>query len=619
MYLEKINNTNDLKRLSLKEKEILAKEIRNTILEVVAKNGGHLASNLGVVELTIALYSCLNLTKDKVVWDVGHQTYVHKLLTGRLRQFKSLRQFNGLAGFPRCKESSYDLFNTGHSSTSISLALGLARARDIKGDKEKVVAIIGDGALTGGMSLEALNDAGISKNNLIIILNDNEMSISKNKGGLSKFLSNLRTRKIYIKANNIVKKGVSNIPFIGKYLYHFFRTIKRHIKSLFIKNMYFEDIGFTYLGPVNGHSIKDMEEIFNNASNISGPILIHVITKKGKGYSKAEKNPERYHAIGPFDIKSGESLTKNSLGYSQIMGKKLLELAQDNKKIVAITAAMEEGTGLLQFAQKYPNRFFDVEIAEEHALTMAAGMAKNGMIPVVPIYSSFLQRAYDQLLHDICLNNLHVVLCVDRSGNTGNDGETHHGIYDLSYLSTIPNLTILAPMNFFELEAMLEYAVNYSGPIAIRYPKGSSNYNINVNKIRKNKAEIIQYGDDLTILAVGKMVEKAVNVAKKLQEDNINAEVINVRFIKPLDIKTITESYHKTKVLVTMEDNDKEYGFGEIVKSYFNQEDVLSIGYPNVYLPHGKITDIEKKYHLDEQSLYQEIREFLNRKNNTKL
>ncbi len=610
MILDKVNNPSDLKKLSLKEKNELALEIRNKILDVVSKNGGHLASNLGVIELTIALYSTLDMPNDKVIWDVGHQAYTHKILTGRKDKFDTLRKYGGLSGFPKISESEYDSFDVGHSSTSISVALGMAHARDLKHEKKKIVAIIGDGALTGGMSIEALNDAGNSKTNLMVILNDNEMSISKNSGGMNKFLSKLRTRKFYVKLDALVKKIVLHIPLIGKFIYKFVSYIKKRIKGLFISNMYFENIGFTYLGPVNGHSIKDMEKIFKNSSNISGPVLIHVITKKGNGYAPAMKNPNKYHAVGPFDIKTGKELKEKKLDYSHVFGKKLVELAKDNKNIVAITAAMEEGTGLELFAKTYPKRFFNVEICEEHALTMAAGMAKEGLIPVIPLYSSFLQRGYDQLVHDICLTKQHVVILVDRAGNTGNDGETHHGIFDLAFLNTIPNMVIMAPKNFDELESMLEFAINYNGPIAIRYPKGSEeDFKLNTKKIILGKSEVLLNGKDVTIVAIGKMVVRAYKIAKSLEKDNITAEVINARFLKPLDIDTIKKSFDITKKIVTIEDGDVENGLGEVIKKHFDTNKVLSIGYPNTYLPHGKIDEIEKLYQVDEESIYLKIKE----------
>jgi len=611
MILDKIKEPNDLKKLTLNEKKELSLEIRNKIIDVVSKNGGHLASNLGVIDLTIALYSTLNMPKDKVIWDVGHQCYTHKILTGRKNIFDTLRKYKGISGFPKIKESIYDSFDVGHSSTSISIALGMARARDIKKEKEKIIAIIGDGAMTSGISLEAINDAGCSKTNLIVILNDNEMSISENSGGFNKFLARLRTRKFYIRFDKSIKIIVKHLPF-GKHIYYFLSYIKRKIKGLFISNMYFENIGFTYLGPVNGHSIKDMEDIFKGLDNISGPVLVHIITKKGNGYTPAVKNPDKYHAVGPFDINTGKQLKEKQLDYSHIFGRKIVELAKENKNIIAITAAMEDGTGLTEFAKLYPKRFFNVEICEEHALTMAAGMAKEGMIPIVVLYSSFMQRGYDEIVHDICLTKQHVILLLDRAGNTGQDGETHHGIYDLSYLNTIPNLTILAPKNFNELELMLEFAIKFDGPIAIRYPKGREEIDLKSKRIVLGKSEILRNGKDITIVAIGKMVARAYRIANKLKDNNIDAEVINARFLKPLDTKTIIDSFNKTKLLVTLEDNDYEYGFGATIKKYIREDKVLSLGYPNTYLEHGSIDELEKKYYLDENSIYEQIIDFYN-------
>lgn len=615
MVLDRIKYPSDLKKLTIKEKEELKEEIKEEILKVVSRNGGHLASNLGVVDLTIALYSILDLPRDKVIWDVGHQCYTHKILTGRKDKFNTLREMGGIAGFPRTRESIYDTFDVGHSSTSISLALGMARAKDINKTNEKIVAVIGDGALTSGLSIEALFDAGVSKTNLVIILNDNEMSISKNNGGISKFLAKLRTKKSYISLNSKTKLIINHIPIFGKYIYQFLSYIKKRIKGLFIHNMYFENIGFTYLGPVNGHSISDMEEIFKNSFNIPGPVLIHVITKKGKGYKYAEQTPNKYHSVSPFNLETGKPLKDKMLDYSSVFGKTLTNLAKKNEKIVAITAAMEEATGLSEFKKMYPNRFFNVEICEEHAITMAAGMAKAGLIPVVALYSSFLQRAYDELVHDVCLTKQHVIICVDRAGNTGEDGETHHGIYDLSYLNTIPNLTIMAPKNFNEFEDMIKFAINSSGPFAIRYPKGSEEFSLKTgNKIKLGKSEIIKEGKDITIIAIGKMVYKAIEVSNLLLKEGIEAEVINVRFLKPLDVDAIISSYKKTGLVVTMEDNDKQHGLGITIKGIIREDHVLNIGYNNIFLPHGNILKLEKKYHMDVLSIKKEIIKFINNK-----
>ena len=612
--LEKVNYPKDVKKLDLKEKYELATDLRNEVLNTVSKTGGHLASNLGIVELTIALCSIFDFPKDRIVWDVGHQTYVYKLLTGRKDKFHTLRQFNGLAGFPRTSESEYDAFDTGHSSTSISAALGMARARDLLHKKNRVIAVIGDGALTGGMALEALNDAGISKTNMTVILNDNTMSISQNTGGMSQFLSKLRTKKIYIKSNNRLKTGIKKIPVIGKRVYNRFSLIKQGIKGLFIQNMFFENIGFTYLGPVDGHSIESIEEILMRSLNVEGPVLIHVITHKGEGYGPARENPNKFHGTSAFDIKTGLPLKPKKTDYSKVLGDKLVKLASKDKSIVAITAAMEEGTGLSEFAKKYPNRFFDVEIAEQHAITMAAGMAITGLKPVVPIYSSFLQRAYDQLVHDVCMTGLPVVICIDRAGIVGNDGETHQGVFDISFLNTIPNMNIMAPKDFKELEMMLEFAINLGKPVAIRYPRGSegeTKFNKH-ERIKYGKCELIKEGTDITIVALGKMVDTAYQVATILAQDNISVEVINARFANPIDIKKISESYTKTGTIITLEDNCISGGFGQKLKvSMKNTDNIHILGYPSEYIKHGNISDIEKKYHLDTKSVVKYVKKVL--------
>lgn len=477
-FLDKINEPKDLKKLEIKEKEELAEEIRKELINIVSKNGGHLASNLGVVELTIALHSVFNTPEDKIIWDVGHQSYVHKMLTGRKDKMNTLRKLDGIAGFPKTNESKYDTFNTGHSSTSISVGTGMARARDILKENYKVISVIGDGSLTGGMALEALNDAGASKTNLIVILNDNEMSISKNVGGIPMFLSKLRTRKLYTKANNRIKRYTLKVPVVGEKIVDFVQRTKKTIKQIFIPNMYFEDIGFTYLGPVDGHNIEKLEGILKIAKDVQGPVLVHIITKKGKGYKFAEENPDKFHGISAFNPETGEKLAVSKKDYSKVFGDKLIELAKKDKKIVAVTAAMKDGTGLKDFAKTFPDRFFDVGIAEQHAVGLIAGMAKAGLKPVLPLYSSFLQRGYDQLVHDIALQNLPVTICIDRAGIVGNDGETHHGIFDMSFASAIPNLTIMAPKDFKELEEMLEFSVDYNGPVLIRYPRGGEGKNI---------------------------------------------------------------------------------------------------------------------------------------------
>lgn len=619
--LEKVENDEDLKKLNMKQKEELAKDIRKYIIEVVSKTGGHLASNLGVVELTIALHSILDLPKDKLVWDVGHQTYVHKILTGRKEELKTMRTLNGIAGFPKTSESETDCFNTGHSSTSISAAMGMAKARDIKNKENTVVAVIGDGALTGGMALEALNHVGSSKTKMIIVLNDNEMSISKNIGGINLFLSKLRTRKMYNKSNISGKKVLSKIPFIGKRTIKLVQKAKKSIKQLIIPKMFFEDIGFKYLGPVDGHNIEDMEYLLSKAKDLEEPVLIHVLTKKGKGYEPAEKNPDSFHATGPFNIEDGTLKNEKKIDYSAVFGKKIIDLAKRNENIVAITAAMKDGTGLKEFADKYPERFFDVGIAEQHAITFAAGLAKEGMIPIVPIYSSFYQRCYDQVIHDVCMQNLHVIMCVDRAGIVGADGETHQGILDFSFFKVIPNIKILAPKDFCELEDMLEYAVKETGPIVIRYPRGDEGkYKFKKCKeIIKGKSEIIKYGKDITILAIGKMVSKAMEVSKELEKFKIDPEVINVRFLKPLDEKNILKSILKTNNVITIEDNSLNGGLSSSIKELIVNKDlkkvkIMNFGYPDEFIKHGTVNGIEKIYGLDNKEIVRKIKNIINKK-----
>ena len=613
--LEKINSPQDVKNLKLEEKEQLAQEIRDYILEIVSENGGHLASNLGVVELTIALHSVYDLPKDKIVWDVGHQTYVHKILTGRKEELKTLRQLNGIAGFPKTNESETDCFNTGHSSTSISAALGMARARDIKKENNSVLAVIGDGALTGGMALEALNDAGCSKTRMTVILNDNEMSISKNIGGINMLLSKLRTKKSYHKSNDIVKRIILKVPRIGKPIIKIVRRIKRSIKQLIMPTMFFEDIGFRYLGPVDGHDIEELERMLKISKQLDGPVLIHVMTKKGKGYTIAEENPDKFHATGPFDIETGKSKKAKKDDYSKVFGKKLVEMAQENEKIVAITASMKDGTGLSEFATKFPKRFFDIGIAEQHALGLAAGMAKEGVIPIVPIYASFYQRAYDQVIHDIAMQELPVVMCVDRAGIVGADGETHQGTLDMAFFRLVPNLTIMAPKNFVELEEMLEFAVKLKKPVVIRYPRGGEDeYKMQKQeKLELGKAEILKKGEDLTIIAIGKTVARAMKIAEKIEKENISVEVINARFLKPIDKQTIMESIEKTKKVITIEDGTIINGLATAVQEIIIQEDLKDIviknyAYPDKYIQHGSVEQLEKIYGVDEETICRDIK-----------
>ncbi len=620
--LEKINSIEDLKKLNIAEKEELAKDIRKYILEIVSENGGHLASNLGVVELTIALHSVYNVPDDKIIWDVGHQTYVHKILTGRKEELKTLRKLNGIAGFPKTKESETDCFNTGHSSTSISAALGMARARDIMGKENSVVAVIGDGALTGGMAIEALNDAGYSQCKMTVILNDNEMSISKNVGGLNMFLSKLRTKKLYTKSNISAKKIILKIPLVGKPFVRVVRRVKRSIKQLIIPKMFFEDIGFTYLGPVDGHNIQELENILRLSKQVEAPVLVHVLTKKGKGYKIAEENPDKFHSTGPFNIETGESKSKKKDDYSKVFGKKLVELAKNNPKIVAVTASMKDGTGLTEFQKQYPDRFFDVGIAEQHAIGFAAGMAKAGMIPVVPIYSSFYQRAYDQVIHDVAIQELPVVMCVDRAGVVGADGETHQGLLDMAFFRLVPNLSILAPKDFKELEDMLEFAVNLGKPVVIRYPRGGEdNYRFNSeNQIELGKAELLKDGEDITIIAIGKMVARAMKIAEKLQKEDIKAAVINSRFLKPLDKEKIKEFVIKTKIVVTIEDGTIINGLATAVSEVITEngikdKKILNYAYPDKFIQHGSVAELEKIYGLDEEKIYNDILKEMKGKN----
>lgn len=613
--LEKINEPKDLKKLTIKEKEQLAEEIREKLINIVSENGGHLASNLGVVELTIAIESVFDLPKDKVVWDVGHQTYVHKMLTGRQAQMKNIRKLNGIAGFPKTNESKYDSFNTGHSSTSISAAMGMAKARDIKKQNNNVIAVIGDGALTGGMALEALNHVGSSQTKMMVILNDNEMSISKNIGGINMLLSKLRARKAYTVSNKSGKKVIYKIPLVGKKIVKIIQRAKQSMKQLIIPKMFFEDIGFKYLGPVDGHNIEDLEILLSRAKDLEEPVLVHVLTKKGKGYKYAEQNPDRFHAISSFNKEDGTLKKKKEKDYSAVFGEKLINMAEKNEKIVAITAAMKDGTGLNEFSKKFPNRFFDVGIAEQHAVTFAAGLAKEGMVPFVPIYSSFYQRAYDQVIHDVCMQNLPVIMCVDRSGIVGADGETHQGIFDMSFFKIVPNISIMSPKNFKELQDMMEFAVDLKRPVVIRYPRGTEGNEKfeNQEKIILGEPEILKDGNDVTIIAIGNQVDKAIKISKELKKQNIMVEVINTRFLKPLNEEKIIKSISKTRFVVTIEDSTIIGGLSStvnemIIKNKLENIKLKNFAYPDVFVEHGKVEEIEEKYGLDEISILQFIK-----------
>jgi 1-deoxy-D-xylulose-5-phosphate synthase len=619
--LDSVNLPEDIRNLNLQQLNILAGEIRNFLIEKVSITGGHLASNLGVVELTLALHKVFNTPEDKIIWDVGHQSYVHKVITGRKDRFDTLRQTNGISGFPRCGESEYDSFNTGHSSTSVSAALGFAKARDILNEDYSVVAVIGDGALTGGMSFEALNDAGRSTNNIIIVLNDNGMSISKNVGGFSRYFSKIRTQPIYSKARDEFDLFLKKLPAIGNSAARALKLAKGTIKYVLTPGIIFEELGLKYLGPIDGHNISALIEVLSGAKAMKGPVLIHVMTQKGKGYRFAENKPQEYHGILPFEIETGEVKINNGPSYSDVFGRKMAEMAETEPKLTAVTAAMPIGTGLEEFSKQYPERFFDVGIAEQHAVTFAAGLAKAGIIPVVAIYSTFLQRSYDQILHDVALQNLHVVFAIDRAGLVGEDGETHQGIYDLSFLNHMPNMTIAAPCDYNELEQLLEYAVfRHNGPIAVRYPRGSGQRLLAGTKkpIRMGKGVKLLQGEDITIAAVGKMVETALKAAEILKEKGISAEVINARFIKPLDERLILTSAGKTGVIATIEDNCIRGGFGSVVLELLNRNGLAlkseMFGFNDVPVTHGARKDIYKKHKLDAESIARKVIKLLNRK-----
>ncbi|TCO79201.1 1-deoxy-D-xylulose-5-phosphate synthase [Marinisporobacter balticus] len=619
--LANIKSPEDLKGISEEEVAYLAADIREFLINNVSKTGGHLASNLGVVELTLAMHSVFNTPKDRIVWDVGHQAYVHKILTGRKNLFYTLRKHKGLSGFPKRSESEHDCFETGHSSTSISAGLGIAKARDIKGENYSVISVIGDGALTGGMAFEALDHAGHTNTDFIVILNDNEMSISQNVGGLSKYLNRMRTAPKYFKVKDDVEYILNKIPAVGKAMYKTAGKAKDSIKYFLVQGVIFEELGFTYLGPVNGHDIKELKIVLERAKNIRGPVLIHAKTKKGKGYKYAEKNPDKFHGIGPFNIENGKLIKKESKNpsYSSIFGNTLVGLAAEDPNIVGITAAMPSGTGFNEFAATYPKRFFDVGIAEQHAVTFAAGLASNGLKPVFAVYSTFLQRGYDQVLHDVCLQNLPVIFAIDRSGLVGNDGETHHGVFDLSFLMHIPNIRVMAPKDGYELSQMLKYAVNVQGPVAIRYPRGASedfttisnNYNI-----KGEKAEVLLKGKDLCLIALGKMVKTAYVVAKKLSEKNIHCTVINARFAKPLDENTIITECRDIKNIITLEDNIINGGFGNQILALLNErglghKNIKILGLPDRFIEHGDTEELMKCYDLDVDGVIEHVNEMI--------
>jgi len=610
--LDKLNFPKDLKKLNENDTKVLSAELREFLIDSVSKTGGHLGSNLGVVELTLSLFKAFDFDKDKIVWDVGHQSYVYKILTGRKEGFKKLRQFNGMSGFPKRNESKYDYFDTGHSSTSISAALGIARARDLKKENYSVLAVIGDGALTGGIALEALNDIGFKKTNLIIILNDNQMSISKNVGGLSRYLNKLRMEPRYNKLKIDIQTSLNQSDF-GKNIAGKISKVKDSIKQLVVSSMFFENMGIKYIGPIDGHDINAMTEVLIKAKEIGGPVIIHVLTKKGKGYALAEESPSKYHAVSPFDLESGEPNVSPKNSYSKAFGKALINLSMEDERIVAITAAMPEGTGLKCFSEKFKDRFFDVGIAEEHAVTLAAGMASNGLKPVFAVYSTFLQRAFDQVFTDVCLQNLPVVFAIDRSGIVGEDGETHQGINDLSYLSLIPNIHIIAPKCLEEVEVLLKWAVNKNAPVAIRYPRGGNIINTlsPITKVEEGKWEVINKGSKVCIIATGKMVQHAMIAKDIVYEKGLNPTIINATFIKPID-KDLLENIKKQGYnILTIEDNILKGGLGSAIRDYLSEISykgtIKSIGYNDEFIPQGNVDTLYKTYKLDGESISKAI------------
>jgi len=607
--LEQIDSPYDLKKLDKKDFPLICEEIRQFLIEKVSKTGGHLASNLGIVELTIALHYVFNSPVDKIIWDVGHQCYVHKMLTGRKDQFDTLRKFNGLSGYTKRTESVHDIFGAGHSSTSISAALGIAKARDLKGEKYSVVAVIGDGALTGGMAFEALNNAGRSKTDLIVVLNHNEMSISENVGSLSLYLSKLRTDPTYNKLKQEVDNLLNIVPPIGKSLHKYIERIKDSVKQLVVPGMFFEEMGFTYLGPIDGHDVGSLIEVLERAKKIKGPILVHVITKKGKGYKFAEKFPDKFHSAAPFDIQTGKFVNEGQATYSDVFGKTLTEMALQDDKIVAITAAMPEGTGLIHFAKLIPERFFDVGIAEQHATTFAAGMAVQGYKPYFAVYSTLLQRAYDQLIHDVCIQKLPVVFAIDRAGIVGEDGETHQGVFDLSYLRPIPNITIMSPKDANELVEMVKLSRNLEFPVAIRYPRGKAGeFDITREcSIEFGKAELVTEGKEIAIFALGRMVGKVLEAKEILKVSDLQPFIVNLRFVKPLDEELILDISNKVKFIVTVEDNVIAGGVGSAILELLNSngiyKPVLRLGFPDKFIEHGDVENLFKKYNLDAESI----------------
>jgi 1-deoxy-D-xylulose-5-phosphate synthase len=614
--LDSINQANDIQNISEQDYDRLAEEIRSFLVHNVSKTGGHLASNLGVVELTMALHLFMDLPQDKLIWDVGHQAYVHKILTGRKNNFSSLRQIDGLSGFPKMEESECDAFDTGHSSTAISAALGLVKARDLSGDTNKVVAVLGDGALTGGLAFEALNNAGRLKTNFIIVLNDNNMSISENVGGMANYLAKLRTSSRYTGFKENMENTLNLMPGVGKVVVNKLKRSKDAIKYFMLPSMFFEDMGLTYIGPIDGHNVEQMLEAFEAAGRAKKAVVVHVITKKGKGYRLAERYPARYHSVDPFDIRTGQSIKEEkSISYTKVFSELMIKLAAEEEKLLAITAAMPFGTGLYEFRKQFPDRFFDVGIAEQHAVTFAAGLAKGGYKPVVAIYSTFLQRAYDQIVHDVCINQLPVIFAIDRAGITGRDGKTHQGTFDLSFLSHIPNLVLMAPKNRFELEAMLRFALQYPGPVAIRYPKGEAYSELQEYQapMEYGKSEMIIESSEIAILAVGSMVKTGLEVVEALRKEGRSATLVNVRFISPIDTQMLEKLVKNHKLLVTLEDNVKNGGYGQKVAQFLCEErkqdiHLISIAVPDQFIEHGSVNELYHRFGLDAEGILNRIK-----------
>lgn len=612
--IDKIRHPNDIKRLDKNEYPALAQEIREFLLEHVSQTGGHLASNLGTVELTMALHLVLDFPVDKLIWDVGHQAYTHKILTGRKEEFRHLRELGGMSGFPKQCESPCDCFDTGHSSTSISAALGFAEAKEIMGTDETIIAVIGDGALSGGLAYEALNNAARLKSSLVIVLNDNEMSISENVGGMSKYLNKIRSGQVYNEFKAEVEQKIRSIPIAGNDLAYSVKRSKDSLKHLLVPGMFFEDMGITYIGPIDGHNISQMVQTLVSAIELQRPVVVHVKTVKGKGYRHAEKHPSYFHGVGPFDLETGKvKQKKEKPDYTDIFARKILELAKRNQKVVAITAAMADGTGLKRFQKYYPERFFDVGIAEQHAVTFAAGLAAAGMVPVVAVYSSFLQRAYDQILHDVCIQNLHVIFAVDRSGLVGADGSTHQGIFDISYMSEIPNMTILSPKNQYEMEAAFDFAYAWEGPIAIRYPKGTAceAWQDQQEPMEYGKSEILYPGKDVAILAVGNMVEEAEVARELLKEKGLDPMVVNARFVKPIDEALLDVLGCTCSLICTMEENVYHGGYGQAVGAYMREKNLtaefLPIAIRDQFVEHGSVSQLRKLLRIDGASVAEQI------------